>query len=59
MGASFDQLEATWTEGDKTLSIRRHGGKVNSPRLLFKGSRAIEDFKNQKIEGAKKNAGNV
>lgn len=37
MGASFDQLEATWKDGDRTLYLQRHGSTVDAPVIFLTG----------------------
>lgn len=59
MGASFDQIEATWVDGDETLVLRKHGASIGRPYLLYSGKKAAEEAKWERAEKAKKAAGNL
>lgn len=59
MGASFDQVEAIWIEGDEKLVLRKHGASIGRPWLMYMGKRAGEEANKQRVDRAKTAAGNI
>jgi len=59
MGASFEQMEAIWIDGDQRIILRRHGTSIGRPSLIYFGKRAGDDVNNERSERAKKAAGNI
>lgn len=45
MGASFDQVEARWVDGEKHLVLVKHGSQVNKPMLVLYGVEHAIDTK--------------
>ncbi len=46
MGAKFDQTEAIWREGEKSLSLTRHGIEIGKPVLILSGNESSKEIKN-------------
>jgi hypothetical protein len=46
-GAEFEQVEATWRDGNIILSLKKHGGKVDEPVLILYGQEFIKNNKNK------------
>jgi len=44
-GAEFEQVEATWRDGNIILSLKKHGGKVDEPVLVLYGHEFIKSDK--------------
>jgi hypothetical protein len=59
MGASFDQIEATWVDGDEKIVLSKHGTTINRPFLMYYGKKAGENLERERAEKAKKAAGNL
>jgi len=59
MGAKFEQIEATWTQGSTQLILSKHGSTLNKPVLRLDGAAAFEHWMKTRKEKAKKNAGNL
>ena len=58
-GASFDQVEATWTDGEITLRLRRHGNRIDNPTLSLIGAEAIKHRRKQSVDKALRNQDNL
>lgn len=47
-GAEFEQIEATWHDGNIILSLKKHSGKVNESVLILYGQEFIRNDKKLK-----------
>ena len=47
MGAKFDQVEAIWRDGEKTLSLSRHGVEIGKPVLILSGAESSKEIKSK------------
>lgn len=59
MGASFEQIEATWKDGAEELYLAKHGSELNKPILILTGSESGRDALKQNQQKAQKGAGNL
>lgn len=59
MGASFDQVEASWKDGATALTLMKHGSTIDSPVLRLTGSELAKDSAKRSQEKAIKGAGNL
>lgn len=59
MGASFDQIETRWVDGDEKIVLTKHGATIGRSSLLYFGKEAGEEMKRERVEKAKKAAGNL
>jgi len=59
MGATFDQVEATWKKDTYTLVLKKHAGKIDHPSLFLVSSRSMDRFNQEQAEKLKKNADNI
>ena len=53
MGASFDQVEATWTDGDERMVLSKHGGSIGRTSLIYLGKEAVAEGQRVRAEKAK------
>lgn len=47
MGAKFDQIDATWRDGEKLLQLSKHGTEIGKSFLVLKGSESTKEFKDK------------
>jgi len=59
MGASFDQVEATWRDGASLLTLLKHGSTIDNPVLRLTGAELVKDVAKRNQEKAQKGAGNL
>ena len=59
MGASFEQIEAIWIDGNERIVLRRHGVSIGQPSLIYFGKRAAVEVDKERIERSKKAAGRI
>lgn len=59
MGASFDQVEATWKDGALLLALLKHSSTIDNPVLRLTGAELLKEVAKRSQEKAQKGAGNL
>lgn len=59
MGATFEQVVATWTGGATSIRLHKHGSKLNQPWIIMSGAKALERFRQSEAEKTKRNSANI
>jgi hypothetical protein len=59
LGATFEQKEARWLRGEKSLVLKRHSSRLDSPSLMLSGRLLGQQATEKRIERATKGADNI
>jgi hypothetical protein len=58
-GASFEQIEATWRDGDAIMKLHKHSARIDSPSLFIIGKEGLSASQKEAEEIVKRNQRNI